>query len=41
MARPSTRYAGDASLVKTGQAIRALRAEVGMSQEALAYEAGG
>jgi len=39
MARPSPSHAGDAALVKIGQAIRTLRAEAGLSQEALAHEA--
>ncbi|MCC2596560.1 helix-turn-helix domain-containing protein [Pusillimonas sp. MFBS29] len=40
MARPSPRYAGDPVLISIGQAIRELRAELGLSQETLAYEAG-
>jgi transcriptional regulator with XRE-family HTH domain len=40
MARPSPTHAGDPALVGIGQAIRGLRAEAGLSQEALAHEAG-
>ena len=40
MARPSPIHAGDPVLVGIGQAIRDLRLEMGLSQEALAYEAG-
>lgn len=40
MARPSPIHAGDPALVGIGRAIRELRAEVGLSQETLAYEAG-
>ncbi len=39
MARPSPIHAGDPVLVAIGQAIRELRAEIGLSQEALAHEA--
>lgn len=40
MARPSPNHAGAPALVGIGQAIRTLRAEVGLSQESLAHEAG-
>lgn len=40
MAKPSPAYAGDPVLVSIGRVIRALRMERGLSQEALAYEAG-
>lgn len=40
MARPSPLHAGNPALVRVGQAIRALRTEVGLSQETLAYETG-
>lgn len=40
MARPSPIHAGDPALLGIGQAIRELRAEVGLSQEALAHESG-
>lgn len=40
MARPSPIHAGDPVLVGIGQAIRELRAEAGLSQEALAHESG-
>lgn len=39
MAKPSPTFAGDATLVALGQAIRQARSQVGMSQEALAMEA--
>ena len=39
MAKPSPAFAGDATLVALGRAIRQSRAQVGMSQEALAMEA--
>lgn len=40
MAKPSPTHAGDPVLVAIGNAIRELRAERGLSQEGLAYEAG-
>lgn len=40
MARPSPIHAGDPVLVGVGQAIRELRTQAGLSQEALAHEAG-
>ncbi len=40
MARPSPIHAGDPALVGIGQTIRELRAQAGLSQEALAHEAG-
>lgn len=40
MAKPSPVHAGDPALLGIGQAIRVLRAEMGLSQEALAHEAG-
>lgn len=40
MARPSPTSAGDPSLVAIGAAIRAARHRIGMSQEALAHDAG-
>lgn len=40
MARPSPIHSGDPALTGIGQAIRELRAEAGLSQEALAHEAG-
>jgi len=40
MARPSPSHAGDPALMAVGSAIRALRLEKNMSQEALAHEAG-
>lgn len=40
MAKPSPKYAGDEMLVALGRAIKLLRAEVGLSQEALAVDAG-
>jgi DNA-binding XRE family transcriptional regulator len=40
MAKPSPTYAGDRVLVHLGAAIRQRRVEVGLSQEALAVDAG-
>jgi transcriptional regulator with XRE-family HTH domain len=40
MARPSPNLAGDPVLVAIGAAIRAARRDVGLSQEALAADAG-
>ena len=40
MAKPSPTYAGDPVLVALGAAIRRARAGVGLSQEALAVDAG-
>lgn len=40
MAKPSPSHAGDPVLVSIGQVIRDARAELGLSQEALANEAG-
>lgn len=40
MARPSPIHAGDPVLVGVGQVIRELRTQAGLSQEALAHEAG-
>lgn len=40
MARPSPTHAGNPALVAIGQAIRELRTKIGLSQEALAHEAG-
>lgn len=40
MARPSPIHAGDPALVGIGRAIRELRSTIGLSQEALAHEAG-
>ncbi len=39
MAKPSSTYAGDDFLVALGNAIRLKRAEIGLSQEALAVDA--
>jgi len=39
MAKPSNTYAGDDFLVALGNAIRRKRAEIGLSQEALAVDA--
>jgi transcriptional regulator with XRE-family HTH domain len=39
MAKPSNTYAGDDFLVALGSAIRHKRAEMGLSQEALAVDA--
>jgi transcriptional regulator with XRE-family HTH domain len=39
MAKPSPSHAGDEVLVRLGDAIRGLRAEKGLSQEALAVDA--
>ena len=39
MAKPSPNHAGDEMLVALGKAIRVLRAELGISQEALAVDA--
>lgn len=39
MAKPSPTHAGDEVLVSLGDAIRGLRAEKGLSQEALAIDA--
>jgi transcriptional regulator with XRE-family HTH domain len=40
MAKPSEKFAGDPVLVAIGAAIRRARKEVGLSQEALAVDAG-
>jgi transcriptional regulator with XRE-family HTH domain len=40
MARPSKTHAGSKELIALGRAIRVLRLETGISQEALAEEAG-
>jgi transcriptional regulator with XRE-family HTH domain len=40
MSKPSERFAGDTVLVTIGAAIRRARKEVGLSQEALAVDAG-
>ena len=40
MAKPSEKFAGDPMLVAVGVAIRRARKEVGLSQEALAVDAG-
>lgn len=40
MARPSPTHAGNPALVALGEAIRTARKEKGLSQEALAIEAG-
>lgn len=40
MAKPSPSYAYDPALTALGNAIRARRAEVGLSQEALALQSG-
>jgi transcriptional regulator with XRE-family HTH domain len=40
MAKPSPKYAGDQVLVDLGVAIRKARQEMGLSQEALAVDAG-
>jgi transcriptional regulator with XRE-family HTH domain len=40
MARPSKTHAGSKELTALGKAIRVLRLETGISQEALAEEAG-
>jgi transcriptional regulator with XRE-family HTH domain len=39
MAKPSPNHAGDAMLVALGKAIKASRAEIGISQESLAVDA--
>jgi transcriptional regulator with XRE-family HTH domain len=39
MAKPSPTFAGDATLVALGAAIRQVRNEAGLSQEALAVDA--
>ena len=39
MAKPSPNHAGDEMLVALGKAIRVSRAEIGISQEALAVDA--
>jgi transcriptional regulator with XRE-family HTH domain len=39
MAKPSPSYAGDKVLTNLGEAIRVLRAQKGLSQEALAVDA--
>jgi transcriptional regulator with XRE-family HTH domain len=40
MAKPSPSYSGTKELVTLGQTIKGLRLDVGLSQEALAFEAG-
>jgi DNA-binding XRE family transcriptional regulator len=40
MARPSPKSAGDPSLAAIGAAIKAARRRIGLSQEALAHDAG-
>jgi len=40
MAKPSPSYSGTKELVALGRAIKVLRLELGLSQEALAFEAG-
>ena len=40
MAKPSPTYSGDPALVAIGNAVRALRTEQELSQEALAHDAG-
>ena len=40
MAKPSPTHAGDPALVALGDAVRAARQERGLSQEALAQDAG-
>jgi transcriptional regulator with XRE-family HTH domain len=40
MAKPSPTYSGDPALVAIGEAVRALRAGRGLSQEALAVDVG-
>ena len=40
MAKPSPSHAGDQTLVKLGVAIRKARKKLGLSQEALAIDAG-
>ena len=40
MAKPSPTYSGDPALIAIGKAIRERRTERGLSQEALAHEAG-
>jgi transcriptional regulator with XRE-family HTH domain len=40
MAKPSPSYSGTKELVALGRTIKELRLELGLSQEALAFEAG-
>jgi transcriptional regulator with XRE-family HTH domain len=40
MAKPSPSYSGTKELIALGQAIKELRLDLGLSQEALAFEAG-
>jgi transcriptional regulator with XRE-family HTH domain len=40
MAKPSPTYSGTKELISLGLAIKELRLELGLSQEALAFEAG-
>ena len=40
MAKPSPTYSGTKELISLGLAIKELRHELGISQEALAFEAG-
>ncbi len=40
MAKPSPSYSGTKELIALGRAIKQLRLELGLSQEALAFEAG-
>jgi transcriptional regulator with XRE-family HTH domain len=40
MAKPSPNLSGDPALVAIGNTLRELRAEAGLSQEALAHEVG-
>lgn len=40
MAKPSPSYSGTKELVALGQTIKGLRLELGLSQEAFAFEAG-
>lgn len=40
MAKPSPRHSGDAALVAIGAALRSIRKEKDISQEALAHDAG-
>jgi transcriptional regulator with XRE-family HTH domain len=40
MAKPSPSYSGTKELIALGLAIKELRLELGLSQEALAFEAG-
>ena len=40
MAKPSSTYAGNKTLVKIGEKIRTIRLDKGLSQEALALQSG-